>query len=201
MSTTCNPLSVNSPNRPLSHYEVPASLCQKLQNSIRNVPDFPKPGIIFKDIGPLLKNSELFKETILTMAQIAKNMGAEQIIGAESRGFLFGVPLALELNIPFIPARKKGKLPGAVVSQNYALEYGEDTIQIQRDALPLNSRNVIVDDIIATGGTCAAIGKLVQSQGAQVSGYLFLMELEFLKGSEILKQISSDAHIVSILKC
>jgi adenine phosphoribosyltransferase len=189
--------SVNANNQ--NQIIASAALQAKLTACIRDVPDFPKPGIVFKDIAPLLKNAELFQETIRAMAAMAKAMNAEQIIGAESRGFLFGLPLALELGIPFIPARKKGKLPGPVVSQMYALEYGHDIIEIQRDALPLNSRNVVVDDVIATGGTAAAIGELVQKQGAQVAGYLFLMELGFLNGRGVLQNTSPMSQVSSIL--
>ena len=178
-----------------------SNLAQDLLGIIRDYPDFPKPGILFKDIGPLLRDPRQLKRVIHWMAERAHQTGATQIVGIESRGFYFGVPLALELGIPFVPARKKGKLPGKVLSESYALEYGTDQIEIQADALPAGSRSLVVDDVIATGGTAAAVGKLISgTAGADaVAGYAFLLELGFLPGRETLNKVTPAAQVASII--
>lgn len=174
-------------------------LKKELLGIIKDYPDFPKAGIVFKDICPLLADAKTLKRVVRHMAEHAHDCGANQIIGMESRGFLFGVPLALELGVPFVPARKKGKLPGPVVTESYALEYGMDHLEIQAAALTPGSRNLIVDDVIATGGTAAAVGRLVSKQNATIAGYSFLLELGFLNGRSELKTIAPDAGIYSIL--
>jgi adenine phosphoribosyltransferase len=148
-------------------------LSHDLSTTIRDFPDFPKPGILFKDISPLLRDPKLMGRVISEMAQFAKSMGTTQIVGIESRGFLFGVPLALHLGVPFVPARKKGKLPGRVLSQTYALEYGTDQIELQKDAIEPGSKSLIVDDLIATGGTAAAVGKIIRDAGGSLAGFSF----------------------------
>lgn len=179
------------------------SLAHDLLGIIRDFHDFPKPGIVFKDIAPLLRQPEAFRRVIARMGEHAKRNGATQIVGIESRGFLFGLPLALELGLPFVPARKKGKLPGPVHSESYALEYGVDHVEIQTDAIPARSRSFIVDDVIATGGTAAAVGSLIArhgaTQGAVVAGYTFLLELGFLPGREALLKATPGADISSII--
>lgn len=165
-------------------------LQQELMQTIVSVPDFPKAGVTFKDINPLFKNPELMKKVIQRMAQFAKEVNAQHIVGIESRGFFFGMPLALELNIPFVAARKKGKLPGNVISAEYQLEYGTDCIEIQKLAMNFGERYLIVDDVIATGGTAKATAEIVEKGGGIVCGFSFLIELDFLKGRNIL--ISSD---------
>jgi adenine phosphoribosyltransferase len=176
-----------------------SELIKDLLNTIKDVPDFPKPGILFKDISPLLKDAKLMKRVIREMAQFVESVGADYIVGAESRGFLFGMPLALELGSSFVPARKKGKLPGAVITQTYDLEYGIDHIEMQKDSVQSGKRYLIVDDVIATGGTAAAIANLIQGNGGIVSGYSFLIELTFLPGRNVLQKISSNSQIHSIL--
>ncbi|MCA2961988.1 MAG: adenine phosphoribosyltransferase [Silvanigrellales bacterium] len=178
-------------------------LASDLLAIIRDFHDFPKPGIVFKDIAPLLRNPDAFRRVLGRMAEHAKKNGATQIVGIESRGFLFGLPLALELGLPFVPARKKGKLPGPVHSESYALEYGVDHVEIQTDALPKGSRSLIVDDVIATGGTAAAVGGMIARhgapQGASVAGYSFLIELGFLPGREALLKATPGAEVSSII--
>lgn len=186
---------------PAQRKETPSvkTLQEELLNTILDVPDFPKPGILFKDIAPVLRHPRLFKRLIRTLAEQAESAGAEQIVGAESRGFLFGAPLAVELGIPFALARKKGKLPGRVLSQTYELEYGTDVLEMQANALKPGQRNLIIDDVIATGGTAAAIGKLIKGQGAILAGYSFVLELSFLNGRDVLNAVEKDVQIQSVL--
>lgn len=167
---------------------------------IKDVPDFPKKGVIFKDINPIFRNPLLMKKILLNMAEFASLIGAQNIIGVESRGFFFAIPLALELNLPFIAARKKGKLPGEVVSESYSLEYGLDCIEIQRCTLNEGERYLIVDDVLATGGTANATAKIVKKCGGVVSGFSFLIELSFLNGKNIVLNNSSTAQFQSIIK-
>ena len=149
---------------------------------IRDVPDFPKPGIVFKDIAPLLGNPAAFAAAIAEMARTAP--ACDAVAGLESRGFLFAAPVALTLGKPCIPLRKAGKLPGSLHAVSYALEYGDATLEIQRDAFAPGARVLIVDDVLATGGTAAAAGRLVERAGGIVAGYAFLIELQFLHGRE-----------------
>jgi adenine phosphoribosyltransferase len=159
-----------------------------LKNSIRNIPDFPKPGIQFKDITPLLNNLETLKITQKLLAAPFMDKNIDYVAGLESRGFLFGPGLALALNAGFVPIRKPGKLPANTVSASYELEYGENTVEIHQDALHEGARVLIHDDLIATGGTAKAATELVQKLGAEVAGYSFIIELEFLKGRELLQK-------------
>ncbi len=151
---------------------------------IRVQEDFPKPGISFKDISPLLENPEAFKEVIEEMARIASKWQPDVIVGPESRGFLFGAPLALRLGKGFLMARKKGKLPGEALSVSYKLEYGEATLEIPAFAISKGTRVVIVDDLLATGGTIMALEKLFKEAGAEVVGVITAIELTSLKGRE-----------------
>jgi len=160
-----------------------------LNSFIRDIPDFPKPGIIFKDITPLLKDSSAFNTAIDQMAKQIKQSPCDAIVGIESRGFIFGAPLALKLNVPFIPVRKPGKLPYDTISTSYDLEYGTDSVEIHKDALKKGQNVVIVDDLLATGGTMAACCELVKKLGAEISCCSFVIELAFLKGSEKLGDI------------
>ena len=151
-----------------------------LARYIRDVPDFPKQGILFKDITPLIYDPEAFRESVRRLAeQVPK---PEVVVAIESRGFLFGAPLAQLWNVPLVPARKFGKLPGKTVRQVYSLEYGEDTLELHADALQPGQRVVIVDDLLATGGTAAATVALVRQLGAEVVATLFVVELEGLGG-------------------
>ena len=153
-----------------------------LKDSVRDVPDFPKPGILFKDITPVLGNHAAFDACLSLLEEQAREMDAEVVVGMESRGFLFGAPLALRLGLPFVPARKPGKLPAKSVKVEYELEYGTDALEMHADAMKTGARTVIVDDLIATGGTAAATGDLVEEVGGVVAGFLFVIELGFLDG-------------------
>ncbi len=153
-----------------------------LRTFIHDVKDYPKPGILFKDITPLLRNGPAFSECIEVLATAVKAFGADQIAAPESRGFLFGAPVAARLGIGFVPIRKKGKLPRKVRSITYALEYGTDTLTMHEDAVEPGQRVVLLDDVLATGGTMAACVALVRESGAEVTGIGFLMELAFLHG-------------------
>lgn len=151
---------------------------------IRDIPDFPKPGIIFKDITPVLQNPEAFAEIIDGMADYALSKKADVVVGVESRGFVLGSPVALKLGKGFVPVRKVGKLPHETIQCEYALEYGTSVVEIHKDAITPGQRVLIVDDLLATGGTAAASVKLVEELGGQVAGIVFLIELAFLNGRE-----------------
>ncbi len=158
-----------------------------LRSTIRDIPDFPKKGIIFKDITTLLKDPQALKTALDKMHEAVKGMKIDKIVALESRGFLFGMHLAYSLGLGFIPIRKPGKLPAETITEEYALEYGTDKIQIHKDALQKGEKVLIVDDLLATGGTAEGAVKLVKKLGAEVAGLLFLIELSFLKGREKLK--------------
>lgn len=162
---------------------------------IRAIPDFPKAGILFRDITPLLSDPNGFRYTVTALASRAEAMGAEAIVGIESRGFIFGAPIAAALKLPFVPVRKPGKLPAARKSLEYALEYGTGSLDIHADALTPNQRVVIVDDLLATGGTAAAAAKLVELLGAQVVGLLFVIELASLGGRSNVLQYRTDSLV------
>ncbi len=155
-----------------------------IKNIIRDIPDFPKPGIIFKDITPLLNDGEALNFVINQMTAIAKEAGADKITGIESRGFIFAPAIAAKLNIGFFPIRKPGKLPYQTISESYELEYGTDSIEIHKDAVKAGEKIVLVDDLIATGGTAQAGAKLIEKLGGTVTAIIFLIELNFLKGRE-----------------
>lgn len=155
-----------------------------LKQFIRHIPDFPQPGILFRDITPLLGNQAAFHRVIDLMADSLRGSGVEAIVGIESRGFLFGGPLAYQLALPFVPVRKAGKLPAPVMSVEYALEYGTNQLDIHKDALRSGQSVAVVDDLIATGGTAAATAKLVEGLGATVQAFLFLVELTALGGRD-----------------
>ena len=153
---------------------------------IRDIPDFPKPGILFRDIAPLLADPATLREVTERMAAQAREWGVEVIAGIESRGFLFGAPVALSLGVPFVPIRKVGKLPGETVQEEYALEYGTAVLEVQRDAALPGRRVVIVDDLLATGGTTRAAASLVTTLGGTVAGFSVLIELAALEGRSAL---------------
>jgi adenine phosphoribosyltransferase len=167
---------------------MPAMTPDRIRSLIRDVPDFPKAGIIFKDITPILKDGAAFNATIDWMANQARDIAVDSIAGPESRGFIFGAALALRLGVGFIPIRKPGKLPWRTRAQTYALEYGEDTVHVHEDAATNGERVLIVDDLLATGGTMGACCALLEGLGAQVAGCLFLVELGFLDGRSKLGQ-------------
>jgi adenine phosphoribosyltransferase len=154
---------------------------------IRDIPDFPKPGILFKDITPLLGNPEAFAFVIDSLAERYRTAGIQKIVGVESRGFIFGSALALRLGCGFVPVRKPGKLPAATVSQSFDLEYGQDTIEIHQDALTPGEKVLVLDDVLATGGTLEAAIKLVEAVGGQVHEAATILELTFLNGRDRLK--------------
>jgi adenine phosphoribosyltransferase len=156
----------------------------QLDQFLRDVPDFPKPGIMFKDISPLLASPEAMTYTIDTMAERVADMDIKRVAGIESRGFLFGTPLAMKLGVGFTPIRKPGKLPAETSKVEYLLEYGTDTLEIHNDGVSPGDPVLIVDDVLATGGTAQAACELVQLIGGRVVGCLFLLELGFLNGRD-----------------
>jgi adenine phosphoribosyltransferase len=171
------------------------SLESKMKAIVRDVPDFPKPGILFKDLSPLLKHPEVAKEIVDQLVANIAPLKPDALVCLESRGFWFGMPVALALGIPMIPMRKQGKLPYTCIAQEYELEYGTAKIEMHTDALEKNWKVVIHDDLLATGGTADAAAKLVKKAGAEVCAFSFLVELEFLEGRKVIKnacpQISS----------
>lgn len=166
-----------------------------LKSIIRDVPDFPKPGIIFKDITPLFGNAQAYKYALDCLFEHYKDQKIDGVVGIEARGFMVGAPLAYLLEVGFIPVRKPGKLPADVVSASYDLEYGSNTLELHRDAVKPGQRVLLVDDLLATGGTMYAAAKLVEQLGGQVAGLAFLIELEFLNGREML----TDYDLFSLL--
>jgi adenine phosphoribosyltransferase len=172
---------------------------ESLRAYLRDVPDFPTPGILFRDISPLLAEPAAFRSALDVMAERARPLGATKIIGIESRGFLFGAPLADRLQVGFVPVRKPGKLPTQVHSVVYGLEYGSDTLELQTDALRPADLVLIVDDVLATGGTADAAAALVSAAGAGVLGWLFLVELVALSGRGRLLQTCPTAMVDSLL--
>jgi len=170
------------------------TLNEKLLRVIRDIPDFPKPGIIFKDITPIFLDPELVRETVAALAAPYRQMGVTKVVGIESRGFLMGTLLAQELNAGFVLVRKKGKLPAATQEVTYDLEYGTATIEIHSDSIHPEDVVLIHDDLLATGGTAVAAARLVSMQMAQIAGYCFLAELKFLRGREVLQ---TQSHTIT----
>ncbi|HET9137371.1 MAG TPA: adenine phosphoribosyltransferase [Candidatus Kapabacteria bacterium] len=153
-----------------------------LDTYIRDIPDFPQPGIIFKDITPLIEDSGAFRLAITSFETLVQDVRIDKIVGIESRGFLFGAPLADRLGVGFAMARKKDKLPGDRIAVTYDLEYGTNTIEIQKDSIKEDEHVLIIDDVLATGGTANAVCSLIEQLGGKVSAMAFLMELSFLDG-------------------
>jgi adenine phosphoribosyltransferase len=168
---------------------------KKLEDYVRSIPDFPEPGIIFRDVTSILQDKDGLKLAIDQMQELLEGVDFDIIVGPESRGFIFGVPIAYNLNKAFIPVRKKGKLPCETISMDYDLEYGKATIEMHKDAIKPGQKVVIVDDLIATGGTIEAITKLVKMLGGEVVKIVFLMELQGLKGRDRLKGYNVEAVI------
>lgn len=166
-----------------------------LKRYIREVPDYPKPGINFFDITTLLKNKEGFRLTLDRFHDLFSGLAIDKVVGMESRGFLFGPPLAYDLGAGFVPVRKPGKLPAATLSQTYDLEYGTDRLEMHRDAVEPGERVLIVDDVIATGGTAAATAELVKACGGEVIGFGFVIELTFLAGRKRLGEVPVSALV------
>jgi len=159
----------------------------QIKTAIRDIPDFPKEGIIFKDITTLLKDASLYAQSVDLLEEMVKDYSFEAIVGIESRGFIFGSVLAYKMGLNFVPIRKPGKLPADTVSEEYALEYGTDRIEIHADALKKDQKVLLVDDLLATGGTAKASCRLIERLGARVETVLFLVELGFLGGRDLLK--------------
>src|SRR5437660_4562495 len=162
--------------------------CEPLKGLIREVPDFPKPGILFYDITTLLKDRLGFATLIDALSEYYLKKKVDLVLGIEARGFIFGPALAYRLNAGFVPVRKPKKLPAETAKVTYELEYGSDTLEIHKDAIQPGQRVIIVDDLLATGGTCAATIQLVKSLGGNIAGLAFVVELDFLKGRERLKE-------------
>lgn len=154
----------------------------ELKSLIRDIPDFPQPGILFRDITPLLADAEGLQAALAGMTELARAAEPGCIVGIESRGFIFGAPIADRLNLPFVPVRKPGKLPAARMSVEYSLEYGQSRLDIHEDAMTPGTRALIVDDLLATGGTALAAAKLVEMVGGVVAGFAFAIELDVLDG-------------------
>lgn len=169
---------------------------KKLEDYVRSIPDFPEPGIIFRDITTVLKDADGLALAIDSMQEMLKDVDFDVVLGPESRGFIFGTPIAYNLHKSFVPVRKKGKLPCETVEMEYELEYGTAVIEIHKDAILPGQKVVIIDDLIATGGTTEAIIKLVESMGAEVVKCCFLIELAGLKGREKLKDYAVDSAII-----
>ena len=168
---------------------------ETLRNAIRNVPDFPKPGIQFKDITPVLASADLFAGSVDALIHGLTPDSIDAVVGIDARGFIFAAAAALKLQAGFIPVRKQGKLPWKTYEESYALEYGTNTVAIHQDALRTGSRVLLVDDLLATGGTAAAAASLVQKAGGQIIRVAFLIELTFLDGRKRLKNLPIEAVV------
>lgn len=168
---------------------------EELKKYIREIPDFPKPGILFYDISTLLKNPKALRMTVDRFVWFFSDQQIDKVVGIESRGFMFAPIVAYNLNAGFVPVRKPGKLPGNTVGRSYDLEYGSDRIEMHEDGIEPDERVLIVDDLLATGGTAAATADLVTSQGGRVVGFGFIVELLFLNGRERIAKYPLDTLI------
>lgn len=169
------------------------------EGRITDIVDYPKPGVVFKDITTLLKDPDGFEATIDAIAEHFKDAGVTKVVGAEARGFMIGAPVAYRLHVGFVPARKPGKLPREVRSESYDLEYGSDELQIHADAIEPDDVVLIVDDLVATGGTAEAQAKLIKQFGASLAGMGFLMELAFLNPRQAIAKVT-DADVFSLVQ-
>ena len=167
-----------------------------MKELIRDIPDFPEPGIMFRDITPVLQDPKAFNEVICSMVDCVKGMNPDVVVGIESRGFILGAPISLELGAGFVPVRKVGKLPFDTIKAEYSLEYGVNAVEMHKDAITPGMRVVIVDDLLATGGTAKAAVDLVEQLGGNVVGLSFLIELEFLHG----RKIFADYDVCTVVK-
>ena len=172
-----------------------SQLIDELKRTIRDVKNFPKPGIVFKDVTPVLLEPKLFQAAVQAMAEPYRSARISRVVSIESRGFLFGAPIALELGAGLVPIRKPGKLPAATQRVEYALEYGTDALEMHHDAVQAGDRVLVVDDVLATGGTANAAAQLVGGTGASVAGFSFLIELGFLNGRQRLQ----GRHVEALL--
>ena len=166
------------------------SISERVDKTIRTIPDFPKKGIMFKDITPILENANLSSDIVDELVKQCADVKIDAIAGVESRGFLFGFSMAMRLGVPFVMIRKKGKLPSKTISHKYDLEYGSAEIEMHVDSIEKGMHVLIHDDLLATGGTAAAAAELIKKSGGNVSGFSFVVELEFLKGKEALNKYS-----------
>jgi adenine phosphoribosyltransferase len=173
-----------------------AAAVAELRKSIRDVPDFPKKGIVFKDVSTLLKDPAAFRSSIELLSSQCAAVEADKVVAIESRGFIFGALVADRLGLGFVPVRKPGKLPARTRRASYSLEYGEDALEIHEDAIAAGERVLIVDDVIATGGTAQAAGELVTQLGGRIAAFAFLIELSFLDG----RQRLSGHEVLSVLR-
>ena len=172
-------------------------ISERVKSGIRDVPDFPKEGIVFKDISPIMLNPELSNEILNYLYEYYMDSGITKIAGVESRGFLFGYPLAMKLGVPFILIRKEGKLPYEKVSHSYSLEYGKATVEMHTDAVKKGDKILVHDDLLATGGSASAAAQLVTKQGGEIFGFNFLVGLSFLKGNEKLNKFTKNIVILA----
>jgi adenine phosphoribosyltransferase len=172
---------------------VTASATEVLRSHIRDVPDFPKPGVMFKDINPLLADATAFRTVINALAEHAASLSVTKVAGIEARGFFFAAPVALALGVGVLPIRKSGKLPGRTLAETYDLEYGQATVEVQEGAVSAGDRILVVDDVLATGGTAVAAAKLLGSAGAEPVGLAVLLELTFLGGRERVSPLPVEA--------
>jgi len=168
---------------------------KKIEDYVRSIPDFPEPGIIFRDVTSVLQDPDGLKLAIDSMMKLLEGIDFDVIVGAESRGFIFGAPLAYQLHKPFVLVRKKGKLPGATIERSYDLEYGSATLEMHRDSIKPGQKVIVVDDLMATGGTIEATTALIEELGGEVVKLIFLMELAGLKGRERLSKYDIGAVI------
>jgi adenine phosphoribosyltransferase len=171
------------------------SIADLLRRTIRDVPDFPKKGIVFKDITPVLGEAAVYRRVVDELVTRWKTKGIDQVVGIESRGFIFAAPLAYALGTGLSIARKPGKLPWETIRESYNLEYGQDGLELHIDAVGPGERVLVVDDLLATGGTAEAVGRLVTRQGADLAGYSFVVELSFLHGARRLGTEKVDALV------
>lgn len=172
-------------------------LIEQVKDKIRSIPDFPKPGILFRDITTALKDADTLRKMIDFICEEFKNEKIDYVVGLESRGFIFGMPVAYNLNAGFIPIRKPNKLPAKTLKETYALEYGTDTLEMHEDALKSGDKVLILDDLLATGGTCSAACNLVIRAGAEIVGCGFVIELVDLNGKD---KLPKDCNIISMIK-
>jgi adenine phosphoribosyltransferase len=170
------------------------TVASRVRGTLRAIPDYPKPGILFQDITPVLRDGQLFREVVADMGQPFRGAGVTHVLGIEARGFILGGALATALGAGFVPARKPGKLPWDRAVETYDLEYGSDSLEAHRDALSRGDRVLVVDDVLATGGTARAAGQLARSLGAELVGWSFLLEIEALRGRERLD--GAICHVV-----
>ena len=175
-----------------------SSMARRYEDLIIDIPDYPEPGVVFKDITPVLADAEAFAAVVDDLAAHFADAGVTKVVGAEARGFLFGAAVAYKLGAGFVPARKPGKLPRATISEDYELEYGTNSLELHEDALAPDDVVLVVDDLIATGGTAVAMVKLVERTGARLAGLAFFMELAFLHPRRLLAEVT-DAEVFSLV--